>query len=298
LEAANSERDPWPYEDDCFDLVTGMEILEHLALDPYFFFSEAARVLKPNGYLLLSTPNVTSHRGVWKMLNGIAPYSFGIFVPSGGVYGRHNREYAPRELPVLGQAAGFETVRLSTVDVYERKCDPGTAELLLSRGDDLSMRGETIFYLARKTESPKGAPGLFYHGDPVRMSGSMRLTSTESKTGLTHISVANRSRSWWTVSGKLATCLLAEWIDPKGDLRHQHLFQPLTSHLGPQSSAEIKLRLDPEGQSDQGTLRLHLYQAGVGVMTGSGRSSVLSLPCSEKAFLHLAKTMPSVTEDA
>ena len=54
----------WPFADDSFDLVTGMEILEHLALDPYFFFSEAARVLKPGGHLLLTTPNVVSHRGV------------------------------------------------------------------------------------------------------------------------------------------------------------------------------------------------------------------------------------------
>lgn len=298
LEAANSERDPWPYADESFDLVTGMEILEHLALDPYFVFAEANRVLKPGGHLLLTTPNLTSHRGVWKMLNGIAPYSFGIFVPSGGVYGRHNREYGPQELPELGQAAGFDTVSLRTIDVYDRKIDPGIAELLVSRGDDLSMRGETIFYLARKSTTPQGAPARLYHGDPVRMSGALRLRDTEARTGLTRITVENHSPAWWPTSGDRATCLLAEWIDPEGDLRHQHLMQPLTGPVGPRNSAEIALRLDPESTGDQGTLRLHLYQAGVGVMTGSGRAPTLSLPCSQAAFLHMVKSVPLVGEGA
>jgi hypothetical protein len=233
-----------------------------------------------------------SERGVWKMLNGIAPYSFGIFVPSGGVYGRHNREYAPAELPELGQSAGFETVSLSTHDVYDRRIDPGIAELLVSRGDNLAMRGETIFYLARKSTAPQGAPARLYHGDPVRMSGALRVTDTETQTGLTRITVENHSPAWWSLSGDRATCLLAEWIDPEGDLRHQHLMQPLTGPVGPQSATEIALRLDPQNTEGQGVLRLHLYQAGVGVMTGSGRARTLSLPCSESAFLHMVRSVP------
>lgn len=293
LKAANGERDPWPYDDASFDLVTGMEILEHLALDPYFFFTQAARVLKPGGHILLSTPNVASHRGVAKILSGAAPYSFGTFVPSGGVYGRHNREYAPSELPELGQAAGFETVRLSTVDVYDRKVDPSVAELLSNRDDDLSLRGETIFYLARKTGTPKGAPARLYHGDPVRMSGAMRVTSTEADTGLTRIAIQNTSPAWWAVSGTHATSLLAEWIDPAGDLRHQHVMQPLTAPIGPGETGTIALRLDhPTGTDGQGTLRLHLYQDGGGVMTGSGRAPSLSLPCSQDAFLRVVTSTP------
>lgn len=292
LESANSERDLWPYADASFDLVTGMEILEHLALDPFFFFAEAHRVLKPGGHLLLTTPNVVSHRGVWKSLNGIAPYSFGIFVPSGGVYGRHNREYAPPELAEIGQAAGFETVSLSTADVYDRKIDPATAELLVGRGDDLSLRGETIFYLAKKSSAPKGAPGRLYHGDPTRMSGAMHLLSREDATGLTRLGLENHSSSWWPVAGQGGTCLLAEWVDAAGDLRHQHLFQPLTAPVGPGQTQEISLRLDAETAEGQGRLRLHLYQIGVGVMTGTGRAPTLTLSCSEAGFLHLVKTLP------
>ena len=292
LEPANSERDRWPYEDGSFDLVTGMEILEHLALDPYFFFSEAARVLKPGGHLLLTTPNVVSHRGVWKMLNGIAPYSFGIFVPSGGVYGRHNREYAPPELAELGQGAGLETVQLRTIDVYDQNMDPGTAELLVARGDDLSLRGETIFYLARKTEAAPELPARFYHGDPTRMSGAITLIDREAATGLIRLGLVNKSPAWWPTSGHAGTCLLAEWVDTNGDLRHQHLFQPLSASVGPGETREITLRLDADGVTGQGRLRLHLYQMGVGVITGSGRAPTWDIACSEEAFLHLVRSMP------
>lgn len=298
LEPANSERDRWPFNDGSFDLVTGMEILEHLALDPYFFFAEANRVLEPGGHLLLTTPNVVSHRGVWKMLNGIAPYSFGIFVPSGGVYGRHNREYAPPELIELGEAAGFETVSLATVDVYDRKIDPGTAELLAGRQDDLALRGETIFYLARKTQNPKGVPARFYHGDPTRMGAVMQLISRENATGLIRIGVENRSRTTWPVAGPGGTCILAEWMDAEGDLRHQHLFQPLTAPLEPGAVQTISLRLNAGHAEGSGELRLHLYQIGVGVMTGSGRAPTLSMPCTEAGFLHLVKTMPRPEDPA
>ena len=292
LEPANSERDRWPYADEAFDVVTGMEILEHLALNPYFFFTEAARVLKPGGHLLLTTPNVVSHRGVAKMLNGTAPYSFGIFVPSGGVYGRHNREYAPAELAELGTAAGFETVRLETRDVYDQRVDAHVAELLVAREDDLSLRGETILYLARKVGGGTGLPARLYHGDPTRMAGQLTLGAVEGTTGLTRIAVENRSAKWFGGLGRLATCLLSEWIDPEGDLRHQHLMQPLTAPIAPEAQGEIALRLDPAGTEEQGTLRLHLYQQGTGVMTGSGRAQPLTLPCSEEAFLRLVRSTP------
>ena len=289
LKVANGERDPWPYADNSFDLVTGMEILEHLALDPYFFYCEAARVLKPGGHILITTPNINSHRGVWKALNNIAPYSFGIFVPSGGVYGRHNREYAPQELAMIGEAAGFETVRLQTLDVYDRHIEPEMAQILLARGDDLNMRGENIQYLARKAGAPTGVPANLYHGDPTRMHGVLSLSEQEA-TGLTRIAVQNTSPSPWPTAGERATCMLAEWTDGAGALRHQHLMQPLTTPLAPGATGEVRLALGKDGAP--GTLRLHLYQSGVGIFSGRGRAAPLTLPCSEAAFLHMVDTTP------
>ena len=295
LRPANIERDPLPYESGCFDLVLGMEIFEHLALDPYFFLCEAARVLKPGGHILLTTPNVSSHRGVWKVLNLKSPYSFGLFVPTGGVYGRHNREYTPHEVERLGQAAGFETRVLQTVDVYDDKIDPGAAELLCARGDDLALRGETIFYVGKKVSTPVGAPSGFYHGDPARMTGALKVLDHEAQTGLVRIQVSNHGPTWWPVEDGYATCLLAQWIDAGNVLRHTNSFLSLSDALAPGESQTLTLRLDAAADADhdsaqsRGTLRLDLFQKGVGSLTGTGRANGVTLPCSEEAFVRLVR---------
>lgn len=293
LAPANSERDRWPYEDETFDLVTAMEILEHLALDPHYFFREAARVLKPGGRFLVTTPNLVSHRAVAKVLQGVAPYSFGIFVPSGGVYGRHNREYTAPEVAELARSAGFEITGLATYDVYDRIVDPGTAELLVARGDDLSLRGENIVLTARKVGPATDAPTRLYHGDPTRMSASLKLGHREPETGLVELEIENRSTRTWAVSGEHATCLFGEWIDPDGVLRHQLVFQPIGAPIEPGTARTVRLPLDRDPDREGlGRLRLHVYQVGVGAFSGTGRSNTLTLPCSEEAFLRLAKSSP------
>ncbi len=290
LSSANAERDRWAFENENFDLVTAMEILEHFAIDPYFFFSEAARVLKPGGRILLTTPNVVSHRGVWKVLNRFAPYSSGVFIPSGGVYGRHNREFAPSELIELGHSCGFETIRLATFDVYDQDIDSSVAEMLVERGDNISLRGETIFYLARKTGPVGEAPQSLYHGDPRRMFGAFHLMRWEDETGLLRLGIENRSPVSWTVYGSHATCLLAQWIDADGVLTYQHLFQPIANIVKPGETYEFVLRLDPmETRIGRGHLRLHAYQAGVGLLSGTGRCPPILLPCSEEAFRRLVE---------
>lgn len=48
---------PLPYADESFDVVITSETVEHLA-NPLQFIHEITRILKPNGRLILSTPNV------------------------------------------------------------------------------------------------------------------------------------------------------------------------------------------------------------------------------------------------
>lgn len=49
----------WPFEDGSFDAATAVEILEHVE-NPRFFLRELARVLKPRGVAIVSTPNLTT----------------------------------------------------------------------------------------------------------------------------------------------------------------------------------------------------------------------------------------------
>jgi len=49
----------FPYPDDFFDLVIAIEVCDHIN-DHEVFFSEISRILKPDGQLILSTPNILS----------------------------------------------------------------------------------------------------------------------------------------------------------------------------------------------------------------------------------------------
>ncbi|HYW45000.1 MAG TPA: class I SAM-dependent methyltransferase [Bryobacteraceae bacterium] len=53
----------WPLDSASADLVVTDCVLEHL-LAPEFFFAQAARVLKPGGYICIRTPNSASYVGL------------------------------------------------------------------------------------------------------------------------------------------------------------------------------------------------------------------------------------------
>ena len=291
--AADPERDRWPWEDGSIDLVVGIEVLQHFALDPHHALGEANRILAPGGHLLLTTPNIASHRAVSRILGLEAPYAWGGFAPAGGVSARHNREYAPRELPMLGEAAGFATVSLSTHDMGG---DPGegidlaTAELLARQGQPLALRGETILYLGRKDGPPRGAPKRFYAGDPTRMAGRLALTGGPDPKGGAEIALTNTSTGWWTVEGPHRTTLLAEWLDAEGGYHGRCALPGPDDPVPPGATAHVRLAVDgaPEG-STPGRIRLHLCQEGAGPFTGTGRAAPLDLPCSREAFDRLGR---------
>jgi SAM-dependent methyltransferase len=57
-----------PYADGTFDLVCSLEVIEHVE-DQFGFLREAFRVLKRDGTLLLSTPNVLNMNSRWRFLH-------------------------------------------------------------------------------------------------------------------------------------------------------------------------------------------------------------------------------------
>lgn len=53
------EQEQLPFQNDSFDLILFAEVLEHLRINPLFCLKEIYRVLKPNGRIILSTPNIS-----------------------------------------------------------------------------------------------------------------------------------------------------------------------------------------------------------------------------------------------
>ena len=104
----NIERDPFPYENESFDCVIFCEILEHLLLDPDHAVAEMARILKPNGFLVISTPNATRLTNLYFIALGKNIYDW---YSANGVYGRHNREYTHSEVVDLMNRHGFNIFR-------------------------------------------------------------------------------------------------------------------------------------------------------------------------------------------
>lgn len=64
--------EPMPFEDETFDCVFGLSVLEHLLMG-CSFLREANRVLKPGGKLVLLTPNISTYFTIGLLLLGRMP---------------------------------------------------------------------------------------------------------------------------------------------------------------------------------------------------------------------------------
>jgi SAM-dependent methyltransferase len=164
----NVESDSFPYEDNQFDVVIFAEIIEHLLNNPCGVLREIRRVMKPEGILILTTPNVARLENVARTISGeniYDPYS------GHGPYGRHNREYTVSELVRLLGHEGFEVEQSFTADVYQNNAGDyidleRLASLMATRKSDL---GQYIFLKARKKASaarPEKLPAWLYRSYP------------------------------------------------------------------------------------------------------------------------------------
>ncbi|PSO78997.1 MAG: hypothetical protein BRC41_19540 [Cyanobacteria bacterium QH_9_48_43] len=102
-----------PFEDNSVDAIVLAEVFEHLRINPLFTLSETYRVLRPGGFLLLSTPNLHSLKGIKNFLLKGNNYSCAsnIFkefnkINTIGYFG-HIREYTWQEMNSLLQEIGY-----------------------------------------------------------------------------------------------------------------------------------------------------------------------------------------------
>ena len=110
----NIETQKLPFADESFDAVVFNELFEHLRINPVFTLGEVLRIMRPNGVLTLSTPNLRS-------LDGIRNFLFRdkAFSCTGSIYLEykkledighmgHVREYTRTEVVEFLQTVGFE----------------------------------------------------------------------------------------------------------------------------------------------------------------------------------------------
>jgi SAM-dependent methyltransferase len=162
--------EPFPLEDESFDLVVAGEIFEHLARRPWTMLSESCRVLRSGGRLVLSTPNGHSLEAAYRWLRrGTTGMGFNPAAPTA----RHAREYGVSELVEVVDSQGFtvESVRTAAYSHIERgfpgilgPAKRGLYHWLKRRSEGtgrlLGERGDAILLTAVKTGEP-GEPPAF-----------------------------------------------------------------------------------------------------------------------------------------
>lgn len=103
-----------PYGDGEFDLAVAVEVVEHI--DGHrAFFAEAARVLKPGGLLLFTTPNILSLKSRLLFLFGGYYYSFGPLEPFAvDPVSQHVSPFTLDRYRWMLSACGFRVDRVAT----------------------------------------------------------------------------------------------------------------------------------------------------------------------------------------
>lgn len=95
-----------PFDSDHFDMVTFLDVVEHLPGSPLPILREIWRVLRPGGILILCGPNALSGLSRAKLLLGTHPYMpFEPWVSE--EYYSHYREYSKPEYEEILRRAGF-----------------------------------------------------------------------------------------------------------------------------------------------------------------------------------------------
>ena len=167
----DAEEDTYPYHDGHFSTVLCCELLEHLSYDPMHLMAEINRILQPGGHLVVTTPNICSARAAAALLLGYHPGLFHQYVrprDTGEADPRHSREYAPRDLQEMLEAAGFDVVHLDTGPyTSQRSAEFDWVKHLLQRYKlPDHLREDVIYAVGRKTgEVRERFPSFLYAVD-------------------------------------------------------------------------------------------------------------------------------------
>ncbi|KKQ75953.1 MAG: Methyltransferase type 11 [Candidatus Woesebacteria bacterium GW2011_GWB1_38_5b] len=133
---------PWP--DNFFDFILFSEVMEHLipAYLPHIF-AEFNRIIKKNGYLIVTTPNIASLLKRLNLMSGKNPIEFDLRFHDKGTFG-HIREYTMPELISILQNANFKILETkyycidSSRNIFTQ-IEANTSKFFHSLGNDMMV---------------------------------------------------------------------------------------------------------------------------------------------------------------
>lgn len=99
--------------DTLFDIVTLLEVIEHIPFPPYVTFRKMIKILKPGSWLVMTTPNGFRIRNVLKMLTNREVLDIYRY-PDGDEPLGHQHEYTVRQMDWQLRHAGFSPHVLRT----------------------------------------------------------------------------------------------------------------------------------------------------------------------------------------
>ncbi len=106
VRCADFDREPFPWGSATFDAAVAGEVIEHV-IDTDHLLQEVARVLRPGGILVITTPNLASLENRIRLLVGRYPMWMDYQVQGTG----HLRYYTPRILRCQLEQHGFRVER-------------------------------------------------------------------------------------------------------------------------------------------------------------------------------------------